>query len=85
MNWRIYTLKGTRGDLEYQGLVYGQKTAKGALDAYTYRMIGGTYFQRKTLVAVPEKSISQKATWSELSKRYSEGKNLTLRRQKKRR
>lgn len=86
MDYIIYTIKGKAGGaLEAEGVVRGEKSAKAALDSFVYQRIGGTYYQRKTLVAIPMKLVSQgQMKWTELSKRYREGKNIRLRRSKRR-
>lgn len=91
MDYVIYSIKKGKtgqkqsGSLIAEGFVYGEKSAKGALDAFTYNKIGGTYYQNKTLVAFPKSAFNGAEKWSELTKRYREGKNIRLRRQKKRR
>jgi len=87
MNYIIYSLKGAAGGtLVSEAVVYGEKSAKAALDSFYYSKVGGTYYQRKSLVAIPMKMVSEgQMKWSELSKRYREGKNIRLRRSKRRR
>ena len=82
MKFLIYSVKGKSGNLEYEGQVYDEKSAKAALDSFYFTKVGGTYYQRKTLVAIPAKM--EKSSWSDLGDRYRSGKNIRLRRQKKR-
>jgi hypothetical protein len=83
MKYLIYSVKGKSGNLEYEGQVYDEKSAKAALDSFYYRLVGGTYYQRKTLVAIP--ANMEKSSWSDLGDRYRSGKNIRLRRSKMRR
>ena len=83
MKYLIYSVKGKSGNLEYEGQVYDEKSSKAALDSFYYSKVGGTYYQRKTLVALPAAKM-EKSTWSDLGDRWRSGKNIRLRRSKRR-
>ena len=82
MKYLIYSVKGKSGNLEYEGQVYDERSSKAALDSFYFTKVGGTYYQRKTLVAIPAKTM-EKSTWSDLTTRYRSGKNIRLRRSKR--
>ena len=55
--YKIYSVKGKSGNLEYEGRT-DATTPKKALTNFGGRVLGGTYYQRKRLIAVPSKFTS---------------------------